>query len=274
LFAKTKLRAKYILDGKKTAAFLYISLLFLLRMIFLSILGSSVFVAAELMNGSGLRGIGDEAAYYVYVYALLLLFSFLSLYFYSRLRLARLRYFEKLIKGGGYEILYDGLKQDIKKTLRISGALIMTRILKFLWLVFYLSPPAILGAVMYRGISRGYIAVNVFTVLAGALGCAAFAGLIFYFCTAQRYMLTLKYAAEGDRGVWGAVRGSAAAVNGYSAAAALFTLSLLPWDVLCLWVVPAVYVVPYCGLAAELLRRKLGAKPEGEGSTKEIPVIK
>lgn len=233
-----------------------------------------------MLTQLSVRDFNGDVTYYSLICAALIVILFLSFYFYSRLRLARLRFFEKLIIGKEYKINYGGLLNDIKMTLRMAAALLTVFVIDILWLIVYLSPAIIPGLFIYSGIQNETLAVNVFYVLALAAGCALLLGLLFYFCTIQRYVLVLKLVGTGKYGIPEAVRSSVAGTSGSGAAIAFFKFSLLPWYALCLWVVPAVYVIPYCRVSFELLCEKCATRCTETGAgdialstTKRIPQL-
>ena len=117
---------------------------------------------------------------------------------------------------------------------------------KLLWAALYLLPGGFLLVGTLLQARTGDLAMGLF--LSAAVGGAALLalGLCFYGATAQRYALVLPVLARQPRcKLRNAIHLSAARTNGNCAALLRFRLSLLPWAVLSLPVIPLLFTAPY-----------------------------
>lgn len=206
----------------------------------------------------------------------------ISLYFFAWFTLKRSLYFEKLIAGTRFSEEKMEFKQEVLATLQTLVASLAVFGLKLLWLLFYCSPGLALMVSLLIALQNQGLAANVFYALCAGSGCLILFGALFYFCTAQRYLLAVRIAGLKGKGVIAAIKESARLMDGSSSAVAMFKLGLAAWFVPCLWIVPAFYIVPYSRLSFELLCEKYLSAPNGAlkeredinlFSTKRLPQI-
>ena len=92
-----------------------------------------------------------------------------------------------------------------------------------------------------KGLSRNVF----FVVLSGAL-LLALTGLAFWFVSVQKYSRArLILAAYPDITVTDSVKLSVTGMSGRLLSAVLFKISFLPWILLCVFVLPLAFVIPY-----------------------------
>ena len=137
---------------------------------------------------------------------------------------------------------------------------LMLGLRKLLWAALYFTPGAFLLAGTLLQANVGEIDLALFLGAAGGGLALLLLGLGFYAATVQRYALVLPVLAKQPRvKLRNALRLSAARTNEHCAALLGYKLSLLPWYLLCLFVVTLPFAAPYITQAracrhAELLR--------------------
>ena len=134
---------------------------------------------------------------------------------------------------------------------------------KLLWAALYFTPGGfLLGGTLWQA-RGGEMDLALFLAAAGGGAVLLAVGLGFYAATVQRYALVLPILAKQPRcKLRNALQLSAARTNEHCAALLGYKLSLLPWYLLCLMVVPLPLAAPYITQAracrhAELLQGQL-----------------
>jgi uncharacterized membrane protein len=280
LFAKLKVRARLILVGRRAQTFFYTSLFFLLRTFCFAAAAACVGIFILLVSQNMLHD--RSGGYFLFVCACLVMIFLICVYFFALLTLKRSLYFEKIIAGSRFSEEKMSFGQEVRATLQTLLASLAVYGIKLLWLLFFCSPGLALLLLVSISLQRGGLAANVFYALCAGSACLILFGILFYFCTAQRYLLAVRIAGLKGRGVIAAIKESARLMDGSSCAVAMFKLGLAAWLVPCLWIVPAFYIVPYSRLSFELLCEKYMTAPnaalkEREDvnlfSTKRLPQI-
>lgn len=132
---------------------------------------------------------------------------------------------------------------------------------KVFWLTFFSLPGAgLIGVLSYYAYYLKALTDHTSQILAGAgicFGCfLLLAGWLMLAVFFQRYALAPYYLAEG-RGPHAAFRKSVSATNGSVAKLFFFKLSFFGWWILCLLVLPVLYVNPYRNTAFAIYAKYL-----------------
>jgi len=144
--------------------------------------------------------------------------------------------------------------------LKATGFVVALAVRKLLWAALYFMPGGfLLGGTLWQAQSSE-IDLMLFFGAVGGGALLLLLGLVFYAATVQRYALVLPILAKQPRCKLGnAIQLSAARTSAHCSALLKYKLSLLPWYLLCMLVVPMPFVAPYITQAracrhAELLK--------------------
>ncbi|MDR2646822.1 MAG: DUF975 family protein [Oscillospiraceae bacterium] len=133
-----------------------------------------------------------------------------------------------------------------RNALKATRFLFAVGIRKFLWAVLYLLPGTFL---LIGTITQSQSAALDAALFFAAIGCGAVllaVGFGFYLATVQRYALVPAILAKQPAAKCkNALRLSAARMEGNCAKMLRFRAGFIPWFLLCFFVVPAGYVLPY-----------------------------
>lgn len=119
---------------------------------------------------------------------------------------------------------------------------------KAAYLLLLFLPPAVLSFFISEqaadafGYSPGGALYALFFALAAAMRICA---VLIYVCVMLRYSLAGITASAEEGGVWRAVSGSARSVKGHKTYIFALALSFAGWFLLCVFVFPALFVLPY-----------------------------
>ena len=112
--------------------------------------------------------------------------------------------------------------------------------------VFEIFPVSVTGVLYLLLLKGNGISRKVFYVVITGTLLLAVTGLIFWFVSVQKYSRArLLLAAYPEITVADALKLSVAGMNGRLLSAVRFKFSFLPWIVLCIFIFPIIFVVPY-----------------------------
>ncbi len=147
---------------------------------------------------------------------------------------------------------------------------------KIIWALIYFTLPAAIAAasiwlmghsVFYMDLNLGYAISICGLFFAGLL---AMLMAVLYAVHIQKYFLAEYYVVNENCGVWEAIKKSRHASRGKRGEIFLFRLSFLPFFLLCIFVIPTLYVLPYYGISSMLYARVL--MEQHYRSTQLVPV--
>lgn len=147
---------------------------------------------------------------------------------------------------------------------------------RLLWAIPYFALPAAVLAFSIWSLAYGHHYMDYdLSAIVGIVGlflCFFLAVLcgIFYGIAMQKYFLARYYMIEQNCGPWEALKKSRHACKGKRWEIFRFKLSFLPWHLLSVLVVPALYVLPYYNISAMLYARVL--MEQHYRSTQLVPV--
>ncbi|MDR2525768.1 MAG: hypothetical protein LBC83_06265 [Oscillospiraceae bacterium] len=129
---------------------------------------------------------------------------------------------------------------------------------KLLWAAIYFAPGALLlGGTLWQA-RAGVLELWLFLSAAGGGALLLLLGLGFYLPTVRRYALVPSLLVKQPRcKLRNALRLSAARMDGQSAAFLRFQLGFLPWLALCVFIVPAFFILPWYTQSLACRRREL-----------------
>lgn len=149
-------------------------------------------------------------------------------------------------------MLARGITPVMKPRIGLSGALkacelcVRLFFIKLFWFAVFEAVPVTAGLMfVYHNIKNAVSLKAAYTVLIGLSALAA-AGLIFYFLFTQRYSKSMFYlACYKDFTAEDAIKESVRKTQNKLADILFFKVSFMPWMLLCIGILPALYVVPY-----------------------------
>lgn len=149
-------------------------------------------------------------------------------------------------------MLARGIGSAVKPNIGISGALkscelcVRLFFIKLFWFAVFEALPITAGTLfVYHNMNNAVSLRAAYAVLAGVSVLAA-AGLIFYFIFTQRYSKSMFYlACYKDFTAGDAIRESVRRTQNKLSDIFFFKLSFAPWMLLCVGILPALYVIPY-----------------------------
>lgn len=131
----------------------------------------------------------------------------------------------------------------VKKSLLLYSALFF---LKAFWLAVFEAIPVSAAAVMYFYFIGHSVSVKAAAVVAVCLAALAVAGIVFYSVFIQRYSKSAFYlACYEDFSAFDAIGESVRKTRDNLCATLLFKLGFLPWFLLCVGIIPMLFVIPY-----------------------------
>lgn len=145
---------------------------------------------------------------------------------------------------------YFRLRKSVVSLFLLCGILS----LKIMWLILFLVPFIATSIFICVSVIGGGVAQNVLWVYIFACILLLVSGLFFWFCTIQRYFLSLYLYSENEKtSAIDTISKSIEIMNGLCIKTALFKISLFPWYLLCLLVLPCIYIYPYCKMSCAVL---------------------
>ena len=143
---------------------------------------------------------------------------------------------------------------------KATGFVVSLALRKLMWAMLYFLPGGFLLVGTLWQAQGSEIDLSLFLGAIGGGAALLALGLVFYSTTVQRYALVLPILAKQPRcKLRNAVRLSVARTNNHCKALLCYKLSLLPWYLLCMLIIPLPFVAPYITQAracrhAELLQ--------------------
>ncbi len=262
MFYRIKLRAKLIIGNKKISIFAFMMMSLLVRAFFALSFFSAIAVTVLMIILRSTNPIREDFLFNIFVFASLGAISLISVYLFAFFKAEKDKYFNKTVASNSDKSW--SFTSEVKTCLKLLLEIVLLTVFRLLWFILFLSPSIILAVYLIYRLNNQTLALNVFYSLSGAAAVAAVFGILFAFCTVQRYSLVYRTLINQGRGVFEAVKESVSKTNGSSSSIALFKLSFLPWYALCLFVFPLFYVIPYYNVSYELLCKKNMSKVPGE----------
>lgn len=133
-----------------------------------------------------------------------------------------------------------------KGALKSCGMCVCLFLLKLFWLAVFELIPILAAAVFFLYSAEEAISFKAACVILFGISALAVIGLCFYFLFIQRYSKAMFYlACFKDMSVIDAIEESVRKTKNSLADILLFKLGFAPWFLLCIAVIPALFVVPY-----------------------------
>ena len=140
----------------------------------------------------------------------------------------------------------DAAGADFFGVINACGLKLCLFFIKLIWLVFYEALPAAGAAALIIRIKKEPLSLRAACVAAAGLLVLACAGLLFYGVTVQRYSKSMFFlACYRDFSPLDALRESIKKTKGRLGEIFFFKAGFFPWFLLCVGVLPALYVIPY-----------------------------
>lgn len=159
---------------------------------------------------------------------------FTDAYFFRKSRNASAGYFES-IKSLSAKQIFACAGADVLKFFISAG-----------WAAFFLSPSVITAGTFYYALKDGSYSKNVLSVLAASCAALFAAGCGFLYTALKRYSMSRAVIFENPKtDSLKAVEKSIALMEGRCLKYSAYCVSLWGWAALCLFIIPAVYVLPY-----------------------------
>lgn len=118
--------------------------------------------------------------------------------------------------------------------------------LKLFWLTVFEAIPILSALILVLQLKKEPISLRAACAFAAGIGVLAVIGLGFWFLFIQRYSKAMFYlACYRDFSVTDALNESVKRTKGRLGEILFFKLGFLPWFVLCIGILPALYVIPY-----------------------------
>ncbi|MBQ8762829.1 MAG: hypothetical protein IJZ07_01845 [Clostridia bacterium] len=118
--------------------------------------------------------------------------------------------------------------------------------LKSFWLAAFEAVPATALWLFVAYLKENSVSVKASYVVSAAIAFLALSGFVFYLIFIQRYSKSAFYlACYKDFGIFDAIGESIRKTEGRLTDILLFKLGFLPWILLCLGIVPMLFVIPY-----------------------------
>ena len=137
-------------------------------------------------------------------------------------------------------------KAGFREFARSCGMTAVLFILKAFSFLVYEFIPLVSVALFGFYLSENPISVRAFAAVFAGVSASFLTGLFFYFLSVQRYSKAMFFlVGYKNLSVVDAIKESVRKTRGKCAEILLFKLGFLPWFLLCIAVVPALFVIPY-----------------------------
>ncbi len=236
--AMIKQESKAFIKGKRAKA-LSIVLFYFIFCVVMTALSFGIIFISDLLRGSDF---GVTAA----VFAVLVILGFITLLVYSSVSVG-----EKAWYGGITANKRNYTKRLFfwfrpKNSLRAFRFKALMYIIKSLWAIVFFLPAAILVWSIYYLSGTGGLELYLFISLTGGTVLLTIGGAVFYFIAMQKYFIAeYLYSSNPKLGAGTAIKQSKNLLDGHILEIVRFKLSFLPWFLGCIFIVPAVYFIPY-----------------------------
>lgn len=233
-----KQESKAFIKGKRIKA-LFIVLFPLIFCVLMTALTFGIIFVSDLLRNAGL-------GFTIAIFAVLVILSFAALLIYSSVSVG-----EKAWYGGITANKKNYTKRLFfwfrpKNSLRAFyfKALLLT--VKCLWAIVFFLPAAILVWSVYYLSGTGGLELYLFISLTGGAVLLSVSGAVFFFIAMQKYFIAeYLYSSNPKLGARTAIKQSKNLLDGHIHEIVRFKLSFLPWFLGCVFIVPAVYFIPY-----------------------------
>lgn len=137
-------------------------------------------------------------------------------------------------------------KADFRTFARSCGMTAILFVFKAFHLLIYEFIPLVATVVFGFYLSQKSVSVRAAAVVFAGISVAFVIGLFFYFVSVQRYSKAMFFLVGYENlSVVDAIKESIRKTQGKCGEILLFKLGFLPWFLLCIAVVPALFVIPY-----------------------------
>lgn len=182
-----------------------------------------------------------DAYYFSLVFSILSLFVFVVITAPARLKL-EIKHLV-LAKGKNRSVSSKLGFSGMKKSLGIYAALFC---LKAFWFAAFEAVPVLISVMFLHYNSEKSISIKAAVTVAVCIAVLAVSGIIFYSVFIQRYSKAAFYlACYEDFTVFDAIGESVRKTKDNLAEILLFKLGFMPWFLLCIGIVPVLFVIPY-----------------------------
>lgn len=223
MYSRIKLSARLALSGA------YLKLLPLLTLI--------IFTVFIFMLSNPLFNMFVGTKYYSAIFAVVSLVILLMIVSPARLRLETKHF-----------MLARGLKNIRIRTGFLKSLLFYPLVfcLKLFWIAVFEAIPVLSAILFYFYLSENSLSFRAFVVLCAGIIILATAGIGFYSVFIQRYSKASFYlACYEDFSPFDAIGESVRKTRGSLVDILIFKLGFLPWFLLCVGIVPMLFVIPY-----------------------------
>lgn len=142
--------------------------------------------------------------------------------------------------------VFKGKGIGVSGTLKSVALNVILFGIKLFWFGVFEILPVLGGMILWFQIKKEPISVKAVCAFSVGITALAIIGFAFYLVFIQRYSKSMFYlACYRNFSPFDAIRESIKKTQGISGDILLFKLGFLPWFVLCIAVLPALYVIPY-----------------------------
>lgn len=236
--ALIKQESKAFIKGKRVKALSIVLFSFVFCAVMTALSFVVIFVS-DLLRASGL---GVTIA----LFAVLVILSFAALLVYSSISVGEKAWYGGITanKNNYTKRLFFWFRP--KNSLRAFRFKALMFIIKSLWAIVFFLPAAILVWSIYYLSGTGGLELYLFISLTGGTVLLTISGAVFYFIAMQKYFIAeYLYSSNPKLGAWTAIKQSRNLLDGHIHEIVRFKISFLPWFLGCIFIVPAVYFIPY-----------------------------
>lgn len=236
--ALIKQESKAFIKGKRGKALSIILFTVIFCAVMTAFSFGIIFFADLLQN----LGLGATTA----VFAVLVLLSFAVLLVYSSVSVGEKAWYSGITankKNFTRRFFFWFRPKNSFRAFRFRALLFLV---KFMWAVVFFLPAAILVWSIYYLSGTGGLELYLFISLSGGTVLLTISGAIFYFIAMQKYFIAeYLFSSNPKLGAWTAIKQSKNLLDGHIYEIVRFKLSFLPWFLSCIFIIPALYFLPY-----------------------------
>lgn len=244
-----RVKSKYLLLGNTLRLFGVACLSIFLRWGLTVFTLWGIFALSENATVYGFADNVGDTLFYIIAFSVVLLIFIILAVFTSAVRLGeQFVFFNRADYGSGRLALLFKFC-GVKNALRAFSLYLRLNVLKFAWLLYYLLPCGVCGAMIYYLYVSARLSQDVLTILMCGISVLAVISLFMWRVSIFRYTAAPYYMClNASLGVKAAIEKSIHFTDGHLCEGILLESSFSGWALSCFAVIPLFYVLPYCKL--------------------------
>ena len=268
-----KLKAKKLLVGSQVKTFFSLFLPKLLSLFSLAVIFLCFFALSDRKTLDLLGSLPAFSSSWTLASATFVICLFCGFLF----AVGRKRFAFNSVKKSRFNADLSEENGSFKKTAQFLLMSATKLLLSLAWGFLFFLPATVSAALLLYSVSSGEVTENMLYIWATGCIVLALVGFAFTFVTLQRYSMWAYFLCDKNETVFSSFSKSLSLTEGKMMSIAFFKMSLFPWIISCVLILPIIYVLPYYDLSVALLFNSLSGEkkqPQPRPFTAVFRVIK